>query len=55
MDRVLDVPVKSVEGSLRQIRGVNFKARDQGSSELEATDTTLPGKASKLQLHGTVP
>ncbi len=29
---MLDVPVKCVEGSLRQIRGVNLKARDEGSS-----------------------
>ena len=47
--------MKRVEGSLRQIRGVNFKARDEASSEVEAADTKLPGKASKLQLHGTVP
>jgi hypothetical protein len=48
---VLDVPVKCVGGSLRQIRGVNTKARDQDSFESEAADTKLPGKASKLQLH----
>jgi hypothetical protein len=52
---VLEVPVKCVEGSLRQIRGVNLKARDEVSQETEAADTKLPGKASKLQLHGTVP
>jgi hypothetical protein len=53
---VLEVPVKCVEGSLRQIRGViNLKARDEVSLETEAADTKLPGKASKLQLHGTVP
>ena len=52
---MLDVPVKRVEGSLRQIRGVNLKARDEVSQETEAADTKLPGKASKLQLHGTVP
>ena len=48
---MLEVPVKCVEGSLRQIRGVNLKARDEGSQEPEAADTKLPGKASKLQLH----
>ena len=52
---MLEVPVKRVEGSLRQIRGVNLKARDEVSLETEAADTKLPGKASKLQLHGTVP
>jgi len=49
---VLDVPVKCVGGSLRQIRGVvNAKARDQWSLLREAANTLLPGKASKLQLH----
>ena len=47
--------MKSVEGSLRQIRGVNFKARDQRSLLREAVDTMLPGKASKLQFVKTVP
>src|SRR5689334_24058141 len=28
--RLLDVPVKRVGGSLREIRGVNTEARDQG-------------------------
>ena len=52
---MLDVPVKRVEGSLRQIRGVNFKARDQCPFGCEAADTMLPGKATKLQLIKTVP
>ena len=47
--------VKRVEGSSRQIRRVNFKARDQRSLLREAVDTMLPGKASKLQLIKTVP
>ncbi len=48
----MDVPVKCVGGSLRQIRGVvNAEARDQWSLLREAADTLLPGKASKLQLH----
>jgi hypothetical protein len=51
----LDVPVKRVEGSSRQIRRVNFKARDQRSLLREAVDTMLPGKASKLQFIKTVP
>jgi hypothetical protein len=45
---VLEVPVKRVGGSSRQIRGViNTEARDQALKEAEAADTTLPGKASK--------
>ena len=51
----MDVPVKRVEGSSRKIRRVNFKARDQRSLLREAVDTMLPGKATKLQLHTTVP
>ena len=55
-DQVLDVLVKRVGGSLREIRGVNTEARDQGSHKLpEAADTMLPGKATKLQPVGTVP
>src|SRR5512141_1496116 len=30
--RLLDVPVKRVGGSLREIRGVNTEARDHGSA-----------------------
>ena len=53
---MLDVPVKCVGGSLRQIRGVvNAEARDQWSLLREAANTLLPGKASKLQLRETVP
>ncbi len=49
---MLDVPVKCVGGSLRQIREIdNAEARDQWSLLREAADTLLPGKASKLQLH----
>jgi hypothetical protein len=51
----LDVPVKSVGRSLRQIRGVNAEARDQESSLSEVADTMLPRKAPKLQLVKTVP
>ena len=54
-DRVLDVPVKRVGGSLRQIRGVNTEARDQEGLPSEAADALLPGKATKLQPVGTVP
>ena len=55
--RLLDVPVKRVGGSLREIRGVvTTEARDQGELALpEVADTMLPGKATKLQPVGTVP
>ena len=53
--RLLDVPVKRVGGSLREIRGVNTEARDQGGLPPEAADALLPGKATKLQPVGTVP
>ena len=54
-NQVLDVLVKRVGGSLREIRGVNTEARDQGSLLPEVADTMLPGKATKLQPVGTVP
>ncbi len=54
-DRVLDVPVKRVGGSSREIRRVNTEARDQEGLPSEAADTLLPGKATKLQPVGTVP
>ena len=53
--RLLDVPVKRVGRSLREIRGVNAEARDQESLLPEVADTLLPGKATKLQPVGTVP
>ena len=53
--RLLDVPVKRVGGSLREIRGVNAEARDQENLFSEVADTLLPGKATKLQPVGTVP
>src|SRR5436190_1364098 len=54
--RLLDVPVKRVGGSLREIRGVNTEARDHGVLKTpEVADTLLPGKATKLQPVGTVP
>ena len=54
-NRLLDVPVKRVGRSLREIRGVNAEARDQESLLSEVADTLLPGKATKLQPVGTVP
>ena len=52
----MDVPVKRVARSLREIRGVNREARDDGRLVLpEVADTLLPGKATKLQPVGTVP
>ena len=53
----MDVPVKRVGGSLREIRGVvTTEARDDASVKLaEVADTLLPGKATKLQPVGTVP
>ncbi len=53
----MDVPVKRVGGSLRQVREVvTTEARDQGALALpEVADTMLPGKATKLQPVGTVP
>ena len=53
--RLLDVPVKRVGRSLREIRGVNAEARDQENLFSEVADTLLPGKATKLQPVGTVP
>ena len=53
--RVLDVPVKPVVRSARQIRRVNHEGRDHSSSEGEVADTLLPGKATKLQSNKTVP
>ena len=53
--RLLDVPVKRVGRSFREIRGVNAEARDQESLLSEVADTLLPGKATKLQPVGTVP
>ena len=55
--RLLDVPVKRVGGSLREIREVvTTEARDHESLKLsEVADTMLPGKATKLQPVGTVP
>ena len=55
--RVLDVPVKRVGGSLREIRGV-VQHRGAGPwrrKPPEVADTLLPGKATKLQPVGTVP
>ena len=54
-NRLLDVPVKRVGRSLREIRGVNAEARDQEGLPSEVADTLLPGKATKLQPVGTVP
>src|SRR6266481_3233759 len=55
--RLLDVPVKRVGGSSREIRGVvTTEARDQERPSFsEVADTLLPGKATKLQPVGTVP
>src|SRR5882757_6689638 len=53
--RLLDVPVKRVGGSSREIRGVvTTEARDQERPSFsEVADTLLPGKATKLQTVGT--
>ena len=49
---MLDVPVKCVGGSLRQIREViTLRHGTREACLPEAADTLLPGKASKLQLH----
>jgi len=50
---VLDVPVKRVGGSSRQIRGVNTKARDQVS--FERRKLLIPRSQEKplsVKLHG---
>ena len=45
------VPFKAVGGSSRQIRRViTLRTEYEGTSVLEVTDATLPGKASKLQV-----
>ena len=45
------VPFKAVEGSSWQIRKIiTSRTEYEGTSVLEVTDATLPGKASKLQV-----
>ena len=53
--RLLDVPVKRVGRSLREIRGSMLRRGTMRALLSEVADTLLPGKATKLQPVGTVP
>ena len=52
---MLDVPVKCVGGSLRQIRGVNTKARDQDSLSLKLLIPRSQEKPLSFSSRLTVP